>query len=185
MSGGEFQIKTEPIDIKDEWQIVLDQPNVKKENEINDETKGHFVAVDLNFVKCEPIEFINSQNNMENNSLELGMRFTCDICKKSYNRKDALVRHIKSVHDGIKSVCLICDKSFTLKNALSRHIKTVHEGLKFECKVCIKTFSQSGHLKIHQSVVHEGKKYECKTCKKAFSQGGNLKMHQSVVHKGK
>ena len=53
MSGQEFEIKTESIDIKEEWQIdsnpvitiqlnCLDQPNIKKENEINDETEGHF-----------------------------------------------------------------------------------------------------------------------------------------------
>ena len=52
MSGAEFEIKTESIDIKEEWQIDLNQPNVKKENEINDETKGHFAPPeDLNFVK--------------------------------------------------------------------------------------------------------------------------------------
>ena len=36
MSGGKFKIKTEPIDIKEEWQIDLNQPSVKKvkENEI-------------------------------------------------------------------------------------------------------------------------------------------------------
>ena len=33
---GEFEIKTETIDIKEEWQIDLNQPSVKKvkENEI-------------------------------------------------------------------------------------------------------------------------------------------------------
>ena len=53
----------------------MDQPNVKKENEINDETKDHFAPEDLNFVKCEPKEeFIDSQDNMEEDPLELGMK---------------------------------------------------------------------------------------------------------------
>ena len=60
MSGGECEIKTEPIDDKEKWQIdsnpiltlqlnCLDQPiNIKKENEINDETMGNFAPEDLN-----------------------------------------------------------------------------------------------------------------------------------------
>ena len=52
MSGEELKIKTEPIDIEEEeWPKDLNQPNIKKENEIGDETKGHFAPVDLNFVK--------------------------------------------------------------------------------------------------------------------------------------
>ena len=51
MSGEELKIKTEPIDIEEEeWPKDLNQPNIKKENEIGDETKGHFAPVDLNFV---------------------------------------------------------------------------------------------------------------------------------------
>ena len=77
MNSGEFVIKTESIDIKEEWQIVLDQPNVKKENEINDETNGHFApTADLNFVKCEPQEeFIDSQDNIKEDPLEMGMKY--------------------------------------------------------------------------------------------------------------
>ena len=86
MCGEEFEIRTESIDIKEEWQIdsnpvltvefdCLDQPNVKKENEINDETMGHFAPEDLNFVKCEPQEeFIDAEENMEEDPLELGMK---------------------------------------------------------------------------------------------------------------
>ena len=36
MNGEEFEIKTKSIDITEKWQIDLNQPNVKKDNEIND-----------------------------------------------------------------------------------------------------------------------------------------------------
>ena len=151
MSGGEeFEIKTEPIDIKEEWQIDFNQPNVKQENKIedesetkglfppedlnfviypekmydtshtafpakdapkpkakttvkkeNDETMCHLAPENLNFVKCEPQEeFIDAKENMEEDPLELGMKYSCDVCKKSYASKRALSYHIKSVHEG-------------------------------------------------------------------------------------
>ena len=66
MNGEEFKIKTEPLDINEEWPVDSNQLNVKKENEINDETKdkdihvyvfdetkGQFAPKDLNFVKLE------------------------------------------------------------------------------------------------------------------------------------
>ena len=196
MSGGEFEIKTEPIDIKEKWQIdsnpiltlqlnCLDQPiNIKKENEINDETKDLFaLAADLNFVKCEPKEEFNEcQDNMEKDPLELGLKYVCDICKNSYSTKFALSRHIASVHDGIEYVCDFCKKSYHDKSHLSQHIKTVHEGKKYECKTCNKAFTSSGNLKMHQSTVHEGKKFECKTCKKTFLYKSSLTKHIKTVH---
>ena len=107
MSGGVFEIKTESIDIKEEWQIDLNHPNAKKGNEINDETKGHFAPEDLNFVKCKPEEeFIDSQNKMEEDPLEVGIQTknTCNVCKKSYIHKTDLSRHIEAVHTRIKFV---------------------------------------------------------------------------------
>ena len=154
MNGGEFEIKTESIDIKEEWQINFDQPNIKNENEINDAP-----AADLNFVKCEPKEeLIDSQDNVEKDPLELGIKYNCNVC----------------------------NKSFAFKTGLSRHIKVVHEGIKkYECETCNKVFAQSEHLNSHQSAVHEGiKKYECKTCDKAFSQLHSLKDHQLAIHDG-
>ena len=144
MSGGEefeiktesIDIKTEPIDIKEEWQIDLNQPNIKidNENEINDETMSYFAPED--FVKCElQEEFIDTQDNVVEDPLELRMKYDCDVCNKSYPRK----------------------------NSLARHIKSVHEGKKYECKTCNRMFTQSGYLKTHQTAVHEGKKYICKT----------------------
>ena len=49
MSGEELEIKTESIDIKEEWQIDLNHPNVKKENEFNAQTKSLFVPEVLHF----------------------------------------------------------------------------------------------------------------------------------------
>ena len=51
MNGEEFEIKTKSIDITEKWQIDLNQPNVKKDNEINDETKGHLAPEDINCAK--------------------------------------------------------------------------------------------------------------------------------------
>ena len=154
----EFEIKTEPIDIKEEWQIDLNQPNVKKENE----TKDNFAPEDLNFVKCEPHEFIAPQDTMAKDPLELGMKYKCDLCNKSYPRKSALSRHIKTVHEGKRFECKTCNQVFTQSGSLKTHQLEVHDGIKkYECKNCNQHFTKSTHLKTHQSAVHEGKKFEC------------------------
>jgi len=51
--------------------------------------------------------------------------FKCDVCEKSYYRKDHLVRHIKT-HNGIRFNCSVCRLTFTYKTNLIRHEKNIH-----------------------------------------------------------
>ena len=47
--------------------------------------------------------------------------FICDICNKSFTRKENLTRH-KKIHADIRPhSCDICDKSFRQKNELAYH----------------------------------------------------------------
>ena len=73
MSEEELEIKTEAIDIDEDWLTnpVFSNSHSKVktlENALNDvENKNDFVSVDVNFVKCEfPEEFIDfSWENVE------------------------------------------------------------------------------------------------------------------------
>ena len=59
------------------------QPNVKKENDINDETKVDYSAFEgLNFVKCgSKEEFIDSLENVaEKDLLEISIKYVCEMC---------------------------------------------------------------------------------------------------------
>lgn len=54
---------------------------------------------------------------------------TCDICNKSFSRKDALRRHKETVHSNKFFVCPICNQTISRKDLLDRHIKNFHNQL--------------------------------------------------------
>jgi KRAB domain-containing zinc finger protein len=80
--------------------------------------------------------------------------------------------------------CEICNKSFSRKDYLKVHIETVHEKKKrFECDICNKCFSYSCHLNHHTKSVHQKiKPHACELCNKRFTLLGNLTVHIKMVH---
>ena len=58
------------------------------------------------------------------------------LCDYKATRKDNLMRHIKSTHEGFKFSCEQCDYQATKRGNLMTHIKSVHEGVKFSCEQC-------------------------------------------------
>ena len=70
--------------------------------------------------------------------------FTCDICDKSFTRKDSLHGHIQAVHNKEKRFqCSICNHEFYLKHNMESHVKRVHNKEKnFQCDICDKAFTQ-------------------------------------------
>ena len=148
MSGEEFEIKTEYIGIEEAWQKYSDdpkQPNIKKQNEINDETKAGYFAHPpggLNFVNCEPQEeFMDSQENEEKDPLEC-KKYECKICNRTFSSPRNLKTHKCGGdvhHDGRNYICVICNKSYSRKATLSGHIKIVHKGEKYQFKNCNRT----------------------------------------------
>ena len=58
------------------------------------------------------------------------LRFDCDQCDYKATRKNNLLTHLKSKHEGIKYPCDQCDYKGTGKGNLSRHLKSIHEGVK-------------------------------------------------------
>ena len=50
-----------------------------------------------------------------------------------------------------KHQCRICDRLFKAQNAMLNHMKTVHEGLRqFACRFCDYTTSNNSYLVIHE-----------------------------------
>ena len=51
----------------------------------------------------------------------MDQNFTCEHCNTTFARRDALRRHIQTVHgqDGIQ--CTSCGRSFSRQDALRRH----------------------------------------------------------------
>ena len=88
--------------------------------------------------------------------------------KKILKTQKIMKKHLSTVHEnkGKTFTCNICANTFQTKNILTSHMKTIHEGHKdYKCKSCGKLFSQAGDLKRHIHTIHEGHKdYKCKSC---------------------
>ncbi|KAJ8299473.1 hypothetical protein KUTeg_023533 [Tegillarca granosa] len=132
--------------------------------------------------------------------------FTCDICGKSFKKKQYLKKHCTTheedrgykcdicgakimgshqyknhmtVHKGERPhACTVCDKKFTLPVYLKRHM-LIHSGERpFKCEVCEKTFVASNYLITHRKTVHAGiRNFACDYCDKRFYHSGALRNH--------
>lgn len=104
-------------------------------------------------------------------------KFQCDICYKTFRRRDGLKKH-KKIHTGERNFkCDICGKAFIEKGKLSIH-QNVHNNVKnFSCDFCEKSFNQKHYLNVHLRI-HTGEKpYKCTMCEKAFARKDHLNKH--------
>ena len=70
---------------------------------------------------------------------------------------------MQSVHEGIKYDCNVCEYKVTRRNSLLRHVKSEHEGFKYYIIVRFVYTMQLTKYKfwVHVKSVHEGGKYDC------------------------
>lgn len=103
---------------------------------------------------------------------------TCDICKKTFKRREHLYQHVK-LHTGFRPfTCQNCNKSFMRKEHLLRHM-TSHSGLKnFMCDVCEKSFSRNDNLLKHKKTHGKQSSFTCEVCQKQF-----VMKHYFLAHK--
>jgi len=80
--------------------------------------------------------------------------------------------------------CQQCDYQPTRKDNLVRHVQSKHEGLKYPCQQCDYQATQIGHLQLHIKSKHEGIKYPCQQCDYQATQIGNLQRHIKSKHTG-
>ena len=112
-------------------------------------------------------------------------KYICEHCRKTFNRKDSLRRHVENHHLKIKNFsCSHCGKAFTQKSHLKVHILSVHEGVQYTCETCHKTFNHQNSLKRHVEADHLNiKNFLCSDCGKAFAEKVKLQVHSLSVHK--
>jgi uncharacterized C2H2 Zn-finger protein len=120
-----------------------------------------------------------------NDSAKSDSRSICEICGKSFSRKDGLYRHMRSIHSEPKSYdCPQCDLSFSRKDTLNRHINNVHLQIRnYACRICGEKFKQSGALRRHIQTIHEKTNlFKCPHCEAEFPRKDALNRHVNAVH---
>ena len=80
----------------------------------------------------------------------------CPECGKVFARKQAMVTHYRSKHEGIKYSCNQCDYQATQQGNLQKHIQSVHEGIKYPCNHCDYQATKQGNLQTHIAAKHSG-----------------------------
>ncbi|ODM87160.1 putative zinc finger protein [Orchesella cincta] len=90
-------------------------------------------------------------------------QFKCPECDKSYSRKDAMLRHLKSIHeDPVVYLCKVCSVNYNLKSNLKQHMKRKHNSVTsdekqrpFKCDECSKQFTMKKNLYQHCRKFHK------------------------------
>lgn len=122
--------------------------------------------------------------------------FACNVCGKTFNRKDHLTNHVR-VHNPVKKLYMCerpdCRKSYTSLLSYRKHaaLHSAEEG-NLQCKICDETFTKRQdivyHLKVHtgsRTVKNEtDKKFTCDYCDRRFFTAKDVRRHL-VVHTGR
>ena len=114
--------------------------------------------------------------------------FGCDVCNKSFSRKDKLKAHQNNMHTDLAAdqdrTCLICGMVFDSPSRMKRHM-IQHTGEKpYQCSICVEYFSQAAALEEHHQEMHmkgkeriPAKDRTCKFCDAIFSTIAELVCH--------
>ncbi|XP_059608031.1 uncharacterized protein LOC132255877 [Phlebotomus argentipes] len=122
---------------------------------------------------------------------EVHRRHICDVCKRFFDNRDALLLHMET-HETKKNSrrhnesyeCEKCGEMFSKKLTLKIHMFRRHlskatstEKGPFPCKICGKVLAKRTTLKLHV-LRHEGSlKFECSRCSKTFQSNVDLRKH--------
>ena len=80
----------------------------------------------------------------------------CKMCPKSFGSRKGLYLHKQNVHQEQSSlVCNICLKTYSRKQSLSRHVEAAHNKRRYNCQLCSKSFVRSSYLRTHKIKAHE------------------------------
>ena len=114
-------------------------------------------------------------------SHNIGERFKCDKCEKTFGLKSNLTVH-QQTHNSESFKCDHCHKMFTRKDSLNTHVKGQHEEKRIKCDECSKMFGTVGLLNAHKKRVHVLKSFKCNQCGKRYKTQKTVNDHVKAVH---
>jgi len=173
-SQSSHNIDIREVEYQEKNNIIIPQKDVSNSK---DNSKNFVQAVDDIEPKIvEASEALNVNVKEINNELKTKICTFQDCNFKARFNKD-LVRHSR-IHTGDKPwSCNICSKSFARKDKLNRHTK-IHTGEKrFNCDLCeYKTYEKSHFIK-HIRVHTDERPFSCKDCQYRCKSSSQLKSH--------
>ncbi|XP_023230469.1 uncharacterized protein LOC111630584 isoform X2 [Centruroides sculpturatus] len=109
---------------------------------------------------------------------------TCEICGKTYKDHYILKMHLKMVHmpADVLFECDICKKKFNRRAHLKRHLRTHDPDKPFRCDQCDYRGCERSDINKH-ILIHEEPKHICDLCGKTFRHIKNKELHLKR-HKG-
>ncbi|XP_063705935.1 zinc finger protein draculin-like [Culicoides brevitarsis] len=116
------------------------------------------------------------------------VRWTCDLCGRSYSEKASLRNHKRDKHSDNpkihqKVLCPLCGKAVRCVSVHIYHMHEQHDLL--TCDLCQKQFKTKMTLKAHFQARHMEKKppeIPCPECSKMFGTESQVKDHLQRVH---
>lgn len=75
-------------------------------------------------------------------------RIICQVCGKSFKDARIMRKHVERTHESHQLQCPHCPKISPNRNALSRHIQSVHIYTVHKCHLCVKEFKRAVALTV-------------------------------------
>ena len=114
-------------------------------------------------------------------SVHYFVKFDCDQCSATFNRKDNYERHLEEIHstqclDGFR--CDLCNIFFARKDNFMRHKLSSLDSdgcLKNKCSDCDESFCSAKLLRDHRKT--HGSEIRCEKCGEKFTKKSSLDFH--------
>lgn len=158
-----MKYKTAETDEKtSEYTTVTVENAAKCTSEMDENTSKYSLETVENASKRTTETVQNASNDETSSQKPLDNR-TCNICQKSFGRKDNLVRHLKT-HDNSLFSCRSCHQFYDTQEKLDDHRKRKH-GSDYLCVTCGKIFRSlstlTEHSKRHDVEAGRIRSYHC------------------------